>query len=59
LSQAGLRPTRINIVTPKPYEYARLRQAPLMNSPIPGPSIPVTPSISDPTILYIITIPGF
>ena len=57
LSEASLKPTRINIVTATRNELLRLTERPIINSPIPGPSIPVTRTISDPTVLRVITIP--
>jgi RHS repeat-associated protein len=57
LSEAGMRPTIINMTTPSRSQLLRLNQKPIINSPIPGPKIPVTPSQSDPTVMRVIKIP--
>jgi hypothetical protein len=54
LSEAGMRPSIINIVSPTRNQLLRLTEAPIINSPIPGPLIPVTPSQRDLDIMYII-----
>jgi hypothetical protein len=59
LSEAGLRPTKIRIISPTRQLRLRLQESPLIpNAPLPGPSVPVTPSMSDLTILRVITTPG-
>ena len=45
------------MVTPTGDELLRLTETPIIDSPIPGPNIPVTPSITDPTVLRVIPIP--
>jgi RHS repeat-associated protein len=57
LSDAGLRPTRINIVEPTRNELLRLTEKSIINSPLPSRSVPVTPSMIDLTVTRIITAP--
>jgi RHS repeat-associated protein len=57
LSEAGMQPTIINIVTPKLSVLSRLSETPIIDSPLPGPSIPVTPSMTDLTVIRVIHIP--
>ena len=47
LSEAGMKPTIVNITLPTQNQLLRLTETPLIDSPIPGPKIPVTPSQVD------------
>jgi len=57
LSEAGLYPTRINIVKPTRNELLRLREKTIINSPLPSRSVPVTPTMIDLTVMRVITAP--
>lgn len=57
LSEAGMVPTQIISSTPTNAEIARLFETPIIRSPIPGPLIPVTPGMSNPTVLRVIGVP--
>ncbi len=57
LSLAGKKPTIINVTAPTNDEFERLFGFTIINSSLPGPRIPVTPSMKDHFILYEITIP--
>jgi len=58
LSEAGLEPTKINLIEPSRSLLRRLGEDPLMpNAPLPGPRVPVTPTQNDLTILRVIEIP--
>jgi hypothetical protein len=58
LSEAGLIPTKINIVEPSRNILRRLRELPILaDSTLPGRSVPVTPTQNDLTILRVINIP--
>ncbi|PYU28454.1 MAG: hypothetical protein DMG32_02695 [Acidobacteria bacterium] len=55
LSEAGLKPTNVEVVQPTLDELRRLTQSPIIpNAPLPGPRIPVTPSQTNLEILRII-----
>jgi hypothetical protein len=59
LSEAGMAPTKVKIIQPTRGLLDRLREPPLIpNAPLPGPRLPITPSMADPTILRVISIPG-
>jgi hypothetical protein len=58
LSEAGLEPTKINLIKPSRALLRRLGEDPLLpNAPLPGPRVPVTPTQNDLTILRVIEIP--
>jgi RHS repeat-associated protein len=57
LGEARIRPTRVEIVEPTLRQRRRLLEPPIIDSPIPGPLIPMTPSQSDLTILHVIEAP--
>ncbi len=59
LSEAGLVPTKINIVEPSRNVLRRLQERPLIpDAALPGSRVPVTPSQTNLTILRTIEIPG-
>lgn len=58
LSQAGLRPTIVNLTTPTKAELLRLMEEPIIDSPIPGPRIPVTPNQSDLNVMWVVETPS-
>jgi hypothetical protein len=59
LSDAGMRPTRVNIINPNNRLLSRLTETPLSpHAPLPGRWIAVTPSRSDLTIERWIQVPG-
>jgi hypothetical protein len=63
LSDAGLTPTNVVEV---PYtdqvkdvlEQRLTNESPIIDSSLPGPSIPITPSLQDLTVIRIISLPG-
>jgi len=60
LSMAGLRPTRIKLISPPDELLDRLLEPPLISSaPLPGPRVVITPGPSDLRILGVVDIPGW
>jgi hypothetical protein len=58
LSEAGLAPTRVTVIEPPRALLDRLNEKPIiLGAPLPGPSVPVTPSQLNPYILQIINLP--
>ncbi|MEM1165451.1 MAG: RHS repeat-associated core domain-containing protein [Planctomycetota bacterium] len=57
LSDAGMHPTIVHIKNPTPDEFRRLFENTIINTPLPGHSIPITPSTSDLTVERIIVVP--
>jgi hypothetical protein len=59
LSEAGLKPTIVQIIEPTDDLLLRLQEVPLRHtSPLPGPTTYVTPSRSNLSIIRPITVPG-